>query len=112
MKAERLSLCLRHAESVCRKDSLYMDVSGRLICLDQMHPCVCERQTVCESVCVCGWLWLCVFLSTICGTGRSLAPVVGRSPATENLVKCVPLCAQARATQLLPRGHSRWPRET
>ena len=88
MKAVRVSLCLRHAGSVCRKDSLYMDVSGRLICLDQMHPCVCERQTVRESVCVC--LWLCVFLSTICGTCRSLAPVVGRSPVTENL-KCVPL---------------------
>ena len=53
-----------------------------------------------------------MFLSTICGTGRSLAPVVGRSPASENSVKCVPLCAQARATQLLPRGHSRWPGET
>lgn len=63
MKAERVSLCLRHAESVCRKDSLYMDVSGRLICLDQMRPCVCERQTVCESVCVsaggCGFVCFC-----------------------------------------------------
>lgn len=64
MKAVRVSLCLRHAGSVCRKDSLYMDVSRRLICLDQMHPCVCERQTVRESVCVClrVAVALCVFV--------------------------------------------------
>lgn len=40
MKTVRVRFCLRQAKSVCRKDSLYVNASGGLICLYHMHLCV------------------------------------------------------------------------